>query len=102
VTPATPGRAAAGYSGPVDKTTDKSQAGALEDEWSEDNTMIRRGDDDPYLAEIARRSRSGGGDESCFSGSATLDWNGHDRRDSSVDCFDPYVVELTRPIRSDF
>lgn len=86
----------------MEETSDKTPAVALEDEWSDDNTMIRRGDDDPYLAEIARRSRSGGRDESCFSGSATLDWDGHDRRSSSVDCFDPYVVELTRPIRSDF
>jgi hypothetical protein len=86
----------------VSKNSDNEFAGAPDDEWSDESTMIRRGDDDPYLAEMARRSRSAGANESCFSGSASLDWDGHERRSNVVDCFDPYVVELTRPIRSEF
>lgn len=85
----------------MSKNSDNGSAGAPDDDWSDESTMIRRGDDDPYLAEMARRSRAAG-DQSCFSGSASLDWDGHERRTNVVDCFDPYVVELTRPIRSDF
>lgn len=90
-----------GYAGCVDKSIDQPAVDGSDDDWPDENTMIRRGDDDPYLAEIARRSRGAGGTESCFSGSAALDWDGHERRSNGVDCYDPYVVELTRPIRSD-
>ena len=86
----------------MDKTPDNKAATQPADDWPDENTMIRRQDVDPYLAEIARRSRAGGADEACFSSSATLDWDGHDRRSNEVDCYDPYVVELTAPIRSDF
>ena len=72
------------------------------DDWPDENTMIRRGDDDPYLAEMARLCRTGRVDESCSSGAAGLAWDGHERRDNAVDCFDPYVVELARSKRSEF
>ena len=86
----------------MDKTPSKTPESEPADDWPDENTMIRRGDVDPYLAEIARRSRSAGDDSSSVSSSATLDWDGNDRRNSDVDCYDPYVVEITRPIRSDF
>ena len=87
----------------MDKKNPPEQTDAsIDDDWPSEDTMIRRGDADPYLAEIARRSRSAGGDESGASSSATLDWDGHDRRSNGVDCFDPYVVEIARSMRSEF
>ena len=86
----------------MDKTAPQKTDVTTDDDWPDEDTMIRRGEEDPYLAEIARRSRSASGDESGASSSATLDWDGHDRRNSSVDCFDPYVVEIARSMRSEF
>ncbi len=85
----------------MDKTPPKTPDSQPADDWPDDDTMIRRSDGDPYLAEIARRSRTSA-DSGCASSSATLDWDGNERRSSDVDCFDPYVVELARSIRSDF
>ena len=86
----------------MDKTAPQKTDVTTDNDWPDEDTMIRRGEEDPYLAEIARRSRSASGDESGASSSATLDWDGHDRRNSSVDCFDPYVVEIARSMRSEF
>ncbi len=86
----------------MDKTPPETPESQPADDWPDDDTMIRRGDRDPYLAEIARRSRSSADATARGSSSAALDWDGHERRSSDVDCFDPYVVELTRSIRSDF
>ena len=86
----------------MDKTPPQQPDPSNDDEWPDDCTMIRRGDSDPYLAEIARRSRSASGDESGPGSSSALDWDGHDRRSNGVDCFDPYVVEIARSMRSEF
>ena len=86
----------------MDKNPPKPTDAATDDDWPDESTMIRRGDVDPYLAEIARRSRAAGEGETAATSSATLDWDGHDRRSSGVDCFDPYVVEIARSMRSEF
>ena len=86
----------------MDKTPPQQPDASNDDEWPDDCTMIRRGDADPYLAEIARRSRAASADEAGANSSATLDWDGHDRRSNGVDSFDPYVVEIARSMRSEF
>jgi len=87
----------------VDKAPKNDPGFDPDDEWLEDTGMFRRGDADPYLAEIARMSWAAAHpDSGCGAASATVDWNGHDRRNNAVDCYDPYVVELARTIRSEF
>ena len=87
----------------MDKTTKNESGFDPDDEWLDDTGMFPRGDADPYLAEIARMSRDAAHpDSGCGPTSSTVDWNGHDRRSNAVDCYDPYVVELARTIRSEF
>ncbi|MGB5210826.1 MAG: hypothetical protein WBN31_11685 [Gammaproteobacteria bacterium] len=59
------------------------------------------GSSDSYLGDLAA-SRSGSQLETtCPQGNASV-WAGDDRRSDTITCFDPYIVELTRPLRSDF
>lgn len=73
------------------------------DSWPDEAAHENRaaGDHDPYLAEIAHKSREASQETSCSTPFASRGWTGEDRRGNSIDSFDPYVVELTRPNRSD-
>lgn len=59
------------------------------------------GSSDPYLGDLASSNRGVGLESACPQGSESV-WAGDDRRSDTITCFDPYIVELTRPIRSGF
>lgn len=73
------------------------------DVWPDESVVEKRetGSSDPYLAEVARQGRSAAVETSCPTPFESRGWMGEERRDRCVDSFDPYVVELTRPKRSD-
>ena len=56
----------------------------------------------PYLAGLARQGRSAEPEAVCSTPFDSRGWTGEERRGRSVDSFDPYIVELTRPNRSEF
>jgi len=73
------------------------------DIWPDETVPIKRetGSSDPYLPELAQQGRSSARETSCSTPFESRGWMGDERRDHSVDSFDPYVVELTRPSRSE-
>ena len=73
------------------------------DVWPDERVVEKRetGSSDPYLAELAQQGRNAAVETSCPTPFESRGWVGEERRDRSVDSFDPYVVELTRPNRSD-
>jgi len=59
------------------------------------------GSSDPYLGDLARMRRSMGVASTAGTGSTTHEWDGVNRREDEVSCFDPYLVSLARGARSD-
>ncbi len=59
------------------------------------------GSSDPYLGDLARLRRSMGAAADGSTGCITQDWDGVDRREDEISCFDPYLVSLARDGRSD-
>ena len=51
---------------------------------------------DPYLGDLARAGRAMGSTTSMPAGCATHAWDGVNRREDDVGCFDPYLVETAR------
>jgi hypothetical protein len=63
------------------------------------------GSSDSYLGDLVRQRRSLGatGPATLVSaGCATHEWDGVDRREEEISCFDPYLVGLARGDSSDF
>ena len=55
---------------------------------------------DPYLGDLVRRQHELATEEVCPSGGRTSTWDGDERRYDGDGCYDPYVVDVTRPGRS--
>jgi hypothetical protein len=66
-----------------------------------DGDSRQTGASDSYLGEIAASRRGSHLEGACPQGGESV-WTGDDRRSDTITCFDPYIVELTRPLRSDF
>lgn len=66
-----------------------------------DGDARQTGCSDPYLGRLASSERGDGLEAACPQGSESV-WAGDERRSDTITCFDPYIVELTRPIRSGF
>lgn len=74
---------------------------ALDRKPAPDGDARPTGSSDPYLGELAASNRGVGLESVCPQGNESV-WAGDDRRSDTITCFDPYIVELTRPIRSGF
>ena len=66
-----------------------------------DGESRQTGSSDSYLGELAASRRGSHLEAACPQGGDSV-WAGDDRRSDTITCYDPYIVELTRPIRSDF
>lgn len=66
-----------------------------------DGDTRQTGSSDPYLGSLASSGRGTGLEGACPQGGESV-WAGDERRSDTITCFDPYIVELTRPIRSGF
>lgn len=51
---------------------------------------------DPYLGDVARAGRAMGSSTRTPAGCTTHGWDGVNRREDDVGCFDPYLVETAR------
>ncbi len=69
---------------------------------SPDGDSQPTGSSDPYLGDLARQRRHLDTGEACPASDRDSIWDGHDRRGDGVGCYDPYVVDVTRPGRSSF
>ncbi len=58
------------------------------------------GSSDPYLGDLARQRRSVSAGASPSVELDAYDWDGVNRREDEVSCFDPYLVGLARGGRS--
>ena len=63
-----------------------------------DGDTRQTGSSDPYLGSLASSGRGTGLEGACPQGGESV-WAGDERRSDTITCFDPYIVELTRPIR---
>jgi len=64
-----------------------------------DGDSMVTGSSDPYLGDLVRQRRSLGATEERSAGCSSHEWDGVNRRDDEISCFDPYVVGLARDRR---
>jgi hypothetical protein len=104
VTRSTDDRRPGSYSGRVDTWQKDNPEDTERDTWPDERVPEKRetGSSDPYLAGLARQGRSVESEAVCSTPFDSRGWTGEERRGQSVDSFDPYIVELTRPNRSEF
>lgn len=58
------------------------------------------GSSDPYLGDLVRQGRTMGRSTGLSAGCSSYGWDGVNRREDDVACYDPYVVDLARSGRS--